>query len=112
MALDLSLKIENQIATIVLTGEINSATAPDFKSKIEEVAGINPLPQTLVLDMEKLEFMASAGVRVLVFTKQKMGKNVEVFILKPNEMVKDTLTKTGVHHSVKIVDSFDEVAAV
>ena len=54
--------------------------------------------------------MSSAGLRVLIFSKQKMGADVQIYVVRPQEMVLDTLEKTGFHHSVTIVDEDTAVA--
>ncbi len=92
-------------AKIILSGELNASTASTFKTEVEKAAAINP--QRLVLVMKDLEYMASAGLRVLIFAKQKMGMNVDIYIVSPQEMVMDTIKKTGFHHSVSIMDNYD-----
>lgn len=93
-----------KVATIHLTGELDSLSARLFQKEIEKVALDSP--KDLVLDMEHLSFMASAGLRVLIFSKQKIGPTLNIFIVKPQEPIVDTLDKTGLLHSVTIVDSY------
>lgn len=102
MAFTADLEIIDHIAKITLSGELDASTAPTLKEKVEEAAKHDV--QKLVLVMEDLEYMASAGLRVLIFSKQKMGNNVDIYVVRPQEMVKDTIEKTGFHHSVSIVD--------
>ncbi len=54
-----------------------------------------------------ISWLASAGLRVLIFAKQKMGPNVDIFIVGAQEMVKDTIEKTGFHQSVVMLDTYD-----
>ena len=93
-----------KVATIELTGELDSLSARLFQKEIEKVALESP--KDLVLDMEKLSFMASAGLRVLIFSKQKIGPSLNIYIVKPQEPIVDTLDKTGLLHSVTIVDKY------
>ena len=71
MAFTCSLLVENRIAKITLNGELDAASAGGFRDRIAEAAGQNP--RALVLMMENLDYMASAGLRTLIFAKQKMG---------------------------------------
>ena len=105
MAFNATLNVENDIAKIALSGELDASTAPAFKEKVEEAAQQDV--KKLVLMMEELEFMASAGLRVLIFSKQKMGSDVDIYVVSPQEMVMNTIEKTGFHHSVIILDEYD-----
>ena len=109
MAFNATLEINNKTAKISLSGELDAKTADEFKTQIEAAAAQEP--KHLVLFMENLEYMASAGLRVLIFAKQKMGTNVDIYVVKPQEMVLDTLEKTGFHHSVFVVDDYNSADA-
>lgn len=105
MALDLTLEVQNDTAKITLVGDLDGSTAQSFKDKIEEAAK-NEVKK-LVLLMQDLDFMASAGLRMLIFSKQRMGADVEIFVVGAQEMVLETIEKTGFHHSVTIVDEYN-----
>ncbi|MEB3220200.1 MAG: anti-sigma factor antagonist [Nostocales cyanobacterium 94392] len=106
MAFDASLEVINNIAKITITGELDASTAPQLKAKLEEAAAEEP--KRLVLMMEGLEYMASAGLRMLIFAKQKMGNSVDIYMVGTQEMVLDTITKTGFDQSVFLVNEYDE----
>ena len=96
----------NGIAKIALSGELDASTAGDFKAKVEEAASQNP--KRLVLLMQDLEYMASAGLRVLIWVNQKkMGASVDVYVVGAGELVLDTIKKTGFDQSVYLLDEYD-----
>lgn len=97
--------IADKTANITLVGELDAASASAFRTEVEKAAAANP--EHLVLQMSGLKFMASAGLRVLIFAKQKMGANVDIYVVAPQEMVLETLQKTGFDRSVIIVDSYE-----
>ena len=99
------LEIENSIAKITLAGELDASTAPIFKEKVEAAAQENV--KSLVLFMQDLSYMASAGLRVLIFAKQKMGAAVDTYLVGVQETVLDTIEKTGFHQSVILLDEYD-----
>jgi len=104
MAFKIDTVLDEQVARMTLVGELDSLSARVFQTEIEKIA--NQPIDYLVLDMEKLDFMSSAGLRVLIFSKQKIGPKLSIYIVKPQELIIDTLEKTGLHHSVTIVDQY------
>ena len=105
MAFDAILETSGNIATISLSGELDANSAGVFRDRVEEAATTNP--DKLVLMMQDLTIKASAGLRVLIFAKQKMGSDVDVFVVAPQEPVRETMEMTGFHHSVIMLDEYD-----
>ncbi len=104
MAFNATLTIEGDEARITLEGELDASVAPAFREKVEEAAGAHV--SKLVIFMSGLSYMASAGLRGLIFAKQKMGGSVEVVLVGLQDGVRDTLEMTGFQHSVSIVDTY------
>lgn len=100
-------KTSEATAKITLSGELDASTAPTFKTEVEN-ATASPV-QRLVLDMKDLEYMASAGLRVLIYAKQKIGMDTDLYVVGPQEPVLDTLTKTGFASSVYVVTDESEI---
>jgi anti-anti-sigma factor len=104
MAFDISLKQGPNEAIIKLTGELDAAVAPQLKEAVEKAA--EGKPERLVFDVSELEFMASAGLRVLIFARQKMGAGVSLYVIGSRGPVLNTLTMSGFHHSVILQDTY------
>jgi len=104
MGFNISTEESAGTATIKLAGELDAVAAPQFKEAIEKVALAKP--ERLVLHMDKLEFMASAGLRVLIFARQKMGPGVSLYVVGSHGPVLNTLKMSGFHHSVYLQDSY------
>jgi anti-sigma B factor antagonist len=102
MAFTADLQMQDGNATITLAGELDAAVAPLFREKVEAAAAEHP--KRLVLLMSDLEYMSSAGLRVLIYAKQKMGVGVDIVLVGTQPMVQDTLEKTGFNRSVTMVD--------
>jgi anti-anti-sigma factor len=106
MAFDAQLAMTGTVAKITLSGSLDASSAPRFKDVIEEAAGQSP--SRLVLLMHNLEFLASAGLRVLIFAKQKMGAGVDIYVVGSQGPVLGTLEMSGFHHSVYIKDTYED----
>ena len=105
MAFDSSLVVDNGIAKITLTGELDAAAAPAFRADIEKAASQNV--KRLVLMVKDLGYMASAGLRALVFAKQKMGTQVDIYVIGAQPSIIETLELTGFANSVIALESYD-----
>ncbi len=106
MSFEVSLEmLDSGIARITMGGELDASVAQEFRDKVEEAA--TNQAKRLVLIMNDLDYMASAGLRSLIFAKQKMGKNVDIFVVGAQEPIVDTLTMTGFQHSVILLDEYD-----
>jgi anti-anti-sigma factor len=64
--------IDGGIAVLRVTGEIDMCTAPELRSQLEETASAT---QGLVLDLEKVQFLASAGLSILVELAREAEEN-------------------------------------
>jgi anti-anti-sigma factor len=104
MAFTSTVKTEGQSAFITLDGELDASSAPQFKSAIEEAAVSKPA--NLVLMMQGLSYMASAGLRVLIFAKQKIGPQVNLYVIGAQPQVIDTLQKTGFDRSCIMQETY------
>lgn len=65
-------------------GGLNSDTALGFERRLEEVIALQP--RLIVLDMEQLSYISSAGIRVLLKAKKDMkaiGGKVSFMNLQP-----------------------------
>ena len=102
MALDIESAVDGNTARIALTGELDGSTAPSLRTEVDHVLGGKPAQ--LVLQVENLSFMASAGLRILIFAKQKLP-NLKIYLVKPQPAIVDTLHKTGFFDGVYVTDT-------
>jgi anti-anti-sigma factor len=108
MAFKSTLEIVNGVAKITVTGELDAAAAPAFRTDVEKAAAAKV--KAVALLMKDLEYMASAGLRALVFAKQKMGTQTTIYMIALQESVKETITMTGFQNSVTFMDEYDAAA--
>jgi anti-anti-sigma factor len=87
---------------ITLVGELDASTAVAFRQEVDRAAEGDV--ETLVLDMTGLTYLSSAGLRGLVFARQKMSEGVEIVLVKASDEVERTIRMVGFHHSVVFSD--------
>jgi anti-anti-sigma factor len=104
MALNIAAIVKGEVAEITLSGSLDAAAAPQFQRELVKLAGSKL--HNLVLRVRDLEYIASAGVRMLIFAKQKMGPGVDIYVIAPQQQVLDTLCRTGLHTSVIVQDEY------
>ena len=104
MSFSITSEVTKGIAMLTLAGSLDSSSAPQMQLEIQKVAAQSPTE--LVLYLSELSFMASAGLRMLVFAKQKLGTSVQIYLVQPQGQIIDTLQMRGIIHSVHIVDNY------
>lgn len=78
--------------TLHLTGRLDTTTAPLLESVVSaELDGI----QALILDFENLEYISSAGLRVLLAAQKKMNIQGTMAVENVNDDIKDVFDITG-----------------
>jgi len=105
MAFSATLTIDSGIAKITMSGELDASMAPVFQREVEQAEAQKP--KRLVLLMSALEYISSAGLRALVFAKQKMGPGVDVYVVGAPPQVMDTIQMTGFDRSIIALDTYD-----
>lgn len=77
---------------IELTGRLDTTTAPQLESELKHnISGV----ERLVFDFIKLEYLSSAGLRVLLSAQKVMNKQGEMVIKNVNETIADIFEVTG-----------------
>jgi anti-anti-sigma factor len=102
VALEIESAVSADTARITLAGELDGSTAPALRETVDKI--LAGKPTQLVLHVEKLTFMASAGLRILIFAKQKLP-TLKIYVIKPNAAIVDTLHKTGFFDGVYVTDT-------
>jgi anti-sigma B factor antagonist len=106
MSLNVNVKTIGNEVFIILAGQLDSAAAPSFRAAVEEVFAQPEKPQKLIIVMDDLEYLASAGLRDLLFAKQKAGAEVPLVLSGMRDEVRETIEMTGFQYSVEVVKSY------
>lgn len=90
--------VEDGVATIRISGELHARSAGQLDRLITEVAGQSL--RRLVLLMDELTYLSSAGLRSLVFAHQRLGRDVEIVLVGTRSEVAEAIRLTGLDQSV------------
>src|ERR1700677_5055801 len=105
MSFEITTQTNGLIVEITLSGDLDGSVAPRLQETLEAIAAGKPT--ALVLHTRDLLFIASAGIRMLIFAKRKMGgEALTVYVVAPREQVLDTLVRTGVRDTVVVLDQY------
>lgn len=77
---------------LMISGRLDTNTASVLEKTIREDIRENA---TLVLDMKELEYISSAGLRVLLSAQKRMQRNGAMKLIHVCEIVKEVLELTG-----------------
>ncbi|MBQ5398228.1 MAG: STAS domain-containing protein [Ruminococcus sp.] len=78
--------------TITINGRIDTVSAPEAESFINENLGET---QELILDFKDVNYVSSAGLRVLLSLQKKMNARGEMKLINVSEAVSDVFEVTG-----------------
>ena len=90
--LNIEKKNEGSKLELVLTGRLDTTTAPDLEKELK--ASLDGVDE-LVFDMTSLEYISSAGLRVLLSAQKIMNKQGTMKVLHVNETIMEIFEVTG-----------------
>ena len=77
---------------IALEGRLDTTTAPELEKALKDNMDA---ANELTMDFEKLDYISSAGLRVLLSAHKTMSKKGGMKVVNANEMVKEVFDVTG-----------------
>ena len=82
----------NEQLTVLLEGRLDTSTAPlleeELRNSLDDI-------KSLVLDLEKLEYLSSAGLRVVLAAQKRMSKQGKMLLKRVPEIIMDIFEVTG-----------------
>ena len=90
--LNIEKKAEGKNLMMTLTGRLDTTTAPDLEKEVKEsIEGV----ESLDFDFKSLEYISSAGLRVLLSAQKIMNKQGRMVIKNASDEVKEIFEVTG-----------------
>ncbi|MBI4651632.1 STAS domain-containing protein [Candidatus Desantisbacteria bacterium] len=104
MSSNISVLIENGIAKIDLNERLDASNAPAFQEEMKKIIGQNIT--SIVFNSQKLEYISSAGLRVIIFAKQKLGEDAKIYMIGAKDVVLNVLKMSGLDNFMILQDTF------
>ncbi len=90
--MELNIKKDNQSLTVALIGRLDTTTAPTLERALaEHIADATEL----TLDLASLDYVSSAGLRVLLAAQKQMIKKGKMTVKNVNSSVMEVFVITG-----------------
>ena len=90
--LNINKTIENGKAAFSLEGRLDTVSAPELEAELKDALdGVSEL----TLDLEKLEYISSAGLRVLLAAQKEMNKRGTLKVTHVGETIMEIFEVTG-----------------
>ena len=84
--------LEDEKLTVALDGRLDTSTAPNLEAELKSsLDGVTEL----VLDFNKLEYISSAGLRVVLAAQKTMSKQGSMKLVGVNDEVMEVFEITG-----------------
>ena len=90
--LNITKNLDDTKLTVYLEGRLDTTTAPQLEESMKE--SINCVTE-LVMDFEKLEYISSAGLRVLLSCQKIMSKQGSMKVIHVSDLIKEIFEVTG-----------------
>ena len=98
--LDVKMLQEGRELTVALKGELNVGTAPDLQNQLSEKFAET---DSLIFDMAELDYISSAGLRVILYAYQTITSGGGTMTVKNmSEDVRDIFEVTGFKDAMHI----------
>lgn len=83
---------EGAALTVALEGRLDTTTAPELEAELKSsLGGVT----SLVIDLASLEYISSAGLRVLLSAQKTMNKQGSMVVRNANETIQEIFEVTG-----------------
>lgn len=90
--MNITKNTEGKTLNIALEGRLDTTTAPQLEAEFKQSIADNT---ELILDFANLEYLSSAGLRVLLAAQKTMNKQGKMIIRNVNDVIAEVFEVTG-----------------
>lgn len=104
--MEITTKDVNDVKVVQIEGELDTGSSPEVQSHLDQLREQGA--KKILLDMTKLDFISSAGLRVLLSTAQELkGDGGELRLCNLNETVKEVFDISGFSTLLMVLETED-----
>ena len=90
--MNIEQKKDGKALVLALAGRLDTVTAPELEAVLKDaLAGV----EELTFDFEMLDYISSAGLRVLLSAQKTMNRQGSMKVIHANEMIREIFDVTG-----------------
>lgn len=99
----IKLELVGKTVNITLEGKLDAVKAPELMDEFKKLIGTEI--EKIVFYASELEYISSAGLRTIIFAKQKIGMEADVFFVGAQEAVLEVIQMSGLDNFLTITDN-------
>lgn len=97
------------ITVLAVTGTVDLATAPALEEAVD--AAVSDGPKTLIIDLTGVDFLASAGMAILVATQRRLGDDAAFAVVADGPATARPFRLTGLDEVIQLFATVEEARA-
>ena len=96
------VKLDGAVLTIALGNELATGNAPALMEALNQYRDKGV--EKVVFDATNLTYIASSGIRTIIFAKQKLGSNPVIEFVNCAKDIRDVFEMTGIQDYISFVN--------
>jgi anti-anti-sigma factor len=97
------------LAVVAVSGSVDMLTAPGLTEAID--SALAKKPKGLIVDLLKVEFLGSAGISVLMKTRDNLGESIPFCVVADGPATHRPLTLLGINELMSVCRRLDDAVA-
>lgn len=98
-----------ELTLVAISGDLDGKTSPQAQDKVMPLVKDNAL---LILDLAKVAYMSSAGLRFLLSIGQQLPDTARMVLVGLSQQLMDTMRVTGFLELFEVADTLEQGKAV
>jgi anti-sigma B factor antagonist len=97
------------LAVVAVSGSVDMLTAPGLAEAIN--SALAKKPKGLIIDLLKVEFLGSAGISVLMKTRDNLGESIPFCVVADGPVTHRPLTLLGINELMSLCRRLDDAVS-